>query len=774
MMEQKRGRNVAIAGLVLQFLFAAAMAIVFFTTDSRAALLAAASLTAGIPLWMMVTILLYTEQLVAQEQAELEELQKAGAESASIFQTPEGEEVRRAGSRLKLLRKWVTPIFTLIWVGTISGGAIALTSLALAWTGEGHQLSNAVPGTVASVLVAFVGFLFSFYALGMSRSKDYRLLRSVGSYMFVNTLMVLGAVAALISSTQGYVVIDVILAWLFLLLQGLLNVELVLALVLDLFRPRRPGEQYRPAFESRLFHLIADPSRVGHSIADTLNYQFGFEVSKTWFYQLLGKAMVPMVIFGIVAMLAVSSVVIVDEGEQGVIKRWGRVDFSREPLRPGLHFKLPWPVESVDYFDVKQVREILLGVGREREAEQRAANIIQEGTFEGREMMLWSKGHGQYEERDFLISDPAAQRRSDDDEQQLPPVNIIKLVVAVQYRVRDVSRWAYRYSDPERLLESVAYREMVRYCASATLATAVEGSDDERPEAIMTFGRAKAARNLKDRIIKAVGPEGLDLGVEITFVGIPSAHPPAETAEAFEQVLQADRQKEATIYEAEAWALAELAQVAGDPDFALKLAQHIRHVRALEVLLQLRDSPEDFRQMLDSYISLAEKDIQALEEDIERERMLSNAERMRFKKHLKNLIHTDYLQDTLHAIREDPDGFEYRRRLAEARRTAQLQLDRASGRAAAILAQARAYRWDKELVRRGETVAFQREMLAYQAAPRVYKLYRKLQVLDDVMPAIKKTVLAVPAEKIRQWLDHREATSGMQDITFDPEDAQTD
>jgi regulator of protease activity HflC (stomatin/prohibitin superfamily) len=389
-------------------------------------------------------------------------------------------------------------------------------------------------------------------------------------------------------------------------------------------------------------------------------------------------------------------------------------------------------------------------------------------------MMLWSKGHGQYEERDFLISDPAAQRRRDDDEQQLPPVNIIKLVVAVQYRVSDVSRWAYRYSDPERLLESVAYREMVRYCASATLATAVEGSDDERPEAIMTFGRAKAARNLKDRIIKAVGPEGLDLGVEITFVGIPSAHPPAETAEAFEQVLQADRQKEATIYEAEAWALSELAQVAGDPDFALKLAQHIRHMRALEVLLQLRDSQEDFRQMLDSYISLAEKDIQALEEDIDRERMLSNVERMRFKMHLKNLIQTDYLQGTLHAIREDPDGFEYRRRLAEARHTAQQQLDRASGKAAAILAQARAYRWDKELVRRGETVAFQREMLAYQAAPKVYKLYRKLQVLDDVMPAIKKTVLAVPTEKIRQWLDHREATSGLQDITFDPEDAQTD
>ena len=43
---------------------------------------------------------------------------------------------------------------------------------------------------------------------------------------------------------------------------------------------------------------IAEPGRIGSSIADALNYQFGFEVSKTWFYQLLSRACVPLIIFG--------------------------------------------------------------------------------------------------------------------------------------------------------------------------------------------------------------------------------------------------------------------------------------------------------------------------------------------------------------------------------------------------------------------------------------------------------------------------------------------
>ena len=60
---------------------------------------------------------------------------------------------------------------------------------------------------------------------------------------------------------------------------------------------------------------------MGHSIAETLNYQFGFEVSKTWFYQLLSRAFVPLVVLGILVMFLISTIVIVPEGNQAVLFR---------------------------------------------------------------------------------------------------------------------------------------------------------------------------------------------------------------------------------------------------------------------------------------------------------------------------------------------------------------------------------------------------------------------------------------------------------------------
>jgi regulator of protease activity HflC (stomatin/prohibitin superfamily) len=346
-------------------------------------------------------------------------------------------------------------------------------------------------------------------------------------------------------------------------------------------------------------------------------------------------------------------------------------------------------------------------------------------------------------------------------------VSIIKLVVLVQYRITDVVKYAYQFTDARELLESVAYREMIRYGASATLDRELGDGDPNRPEAIMTVGRAKAGRELHRRIAEAVGPEGLDLGVEVVFVSVESAHPPAEAAEAFEDVLQAERQRDGTVYLAQAWANRTLARVAGEPDYALELAHHIRRLRELEDLRQLHEAndPKTFERTVESYVRSAKRDAALLGEEIEQDRLTGEADRVAFKQHLREMI-LEHLTQNLSAIQSAPDAFAWDSRIRQERREADGKLAGASGSAATLIAGAKAYRWQKEMGERGRSGSFQRQVLAYNASPNVFKLYRYLDVLDEVLPTLDKYILAVPREKVEIRLDWRSAGGGVVDSPF--------
>jgi modulator of FtsH protease HflK len=768
MKEQNRGKNVALAGAVLQTAFTATLVVVYLITGSRAALSTAWMIGWGIPLWLMVANLFYCRKLAAQEEIELEEITQRGGQAGGIFQEGVDTEMRPAAARVQFMERWVVPIFSIAFAACNAGVGLWLVTFG-GLPAESIELRNIAQGILGAIVPGFVAFLFSYYAMGMSKEAGWRPLRSAGSFLFVGVLPMAAVAVGLLASSQSYHDVDLVIAYVIPFFQLVLAAEILINLLLDLYRPRVPGQERRFAFDSRLFHLVAAPGRVGHSIAETLNYQFGFEVSKTWFYQLLGKAMVPMIAFGVLAMLTISSFVIVEEGEQAVVKHWGRIDPDRPVLDAGLHMKWPWPIDRVDHFRVGEIHEVRLGVGEKRGSEERESEIIRAGTFAGRELYLWSKTHGRREELDFLIAVAPDTRQEGTLDRQPPPVSVIKLVVVVQYKIDDVMKFAYRFVDAPKLLEQVAYREMIRYCATATLDTRISGEAGIRPEAIMTFGRESAARELHKRIARAVGRQGLDMGVDIIYVGVEGAHPPAEAAEAFEEVIQAERQRDGTVYLAEAWANRTLANVAGEPDFALELSQMIRRLREIEDLYQLRGNSEDFQRTLASYIRLAEKDVGTLDEEIERERLGGEEQRERFKQHLRAMIQERHLNQTLLKIKADPDGYPYEKEIAAARLATDAKLADASGSAATLLARAKSYRWQKEMGERGRSGAFERQLLAYNASPNVFKLFSYLDVLDEVLPDIPKYILAVPREKVEVRLDFRSTGGGLSEVPFTSE-----
>ena len=767
MIQQRRGKNVALAGAFFQLVFTAVMLVIWLWTRSAAAMSCLWFLIGGLGVWLMAALLLYCRQIERRESLELEEIAAGGGADGTIFAGDAEREMRVAARRLRIVERWGVPLFALFWAAYhVATGLLMLQYLR---THQGATIQAAGEGALFLVLIAFLAFLFSFYALGMGRRPQWRVLRAAGSYVLINVLLIAAVAGNLLAAWQGYSGADRALACAIPALQLIFALELAANVILDLYRPRVPGQEERFSFDSRIFGLIADPQRVGTSIAETLNYQFGFEVSRTWFYRLVSRAFVPLVLFGLVVLVGLSSVLVVREGEAFVVQRWGRADPARGALGPGLHLKWPWPIETTTRFNVGKVWEVRLGAGRRRSADDRRENFVRRKPGgRRRELYLWTAAHGSHEELDFLVaaprriggSGPTSRPSTAEGIEGAPAVNIIKLVVSVEYTIANPYDYGFRYVDARAALENVAYREMTAYCASATLHEVVDPTDTDRPQAILSSGRGWLAAALKRRI--AAVAERMKLGVAIQYVGILAAHPPPDAAPAYEKVLEAERRVQERRYQAEAVANGLLSAAAGDRGLARTLAFRIRVLSDLNRLQNARGAGAEFPPELARLIGARRKDVAWLQEQVGKERLLGRGRNERETADQQLLkAYQSHLAE-LESIREAADAGDFSARIVAARASADAWLARAGGAAAVLVENARARRWDKALEESRRAVAFSRQLLPYHACPEVYRRKEWLDVWDQVLPDAHKYVLGVPREQLEiRWnLERRDSPLG--------------
>ncbi len=466
-------------------------------------------------------------------------------------------------------------------------------------------------------------------------------------------------------------------------------------------------------------------------------------------------------------MFAMSCIVIVPEGSRDVVFHWGRLDTSRGELTPGLHFKWPWPADTTKRFEVDRIHEVWLGAGEKRTRQQREAEFIK-----GREVHMWTEEHGERVELDFLI----AKVRGEGAPEELAPAQIIKLVAVVYYRIGqepgDVIKYGLKYAEPQKLLEHVAQQEMTRYCATATLDKSAGDKDTGRPEAIMTTGRVRAAKELKRRIQKAVGPEGLDMGVGILDVQFTAIHPPKEVAPAYEAVLAEERRREAVRYQAEAVANKYLTAVAGDPINALKLALSIRVLEELGDLKELHKDRVDFTRQIEQFIAMARNELKNLDEEIVWEKLLGKilegeaaptvVLRGEYAAHLASL-------EGLLADVKAGKAIDFAVLIADAGKVADERFKYVLGEPAKLVAEAASDRIAKELAERGLVRAFVQELPAYNACPQIYMLDRYLDVWDKVLPRTTKYVLLADRDGIEIRLNWERQAGEVSGVIQEPQ-----
>ena len=213
------------------------------------------------------------------------------------------------------------------------------------------------------------------------------------------------------------------------------------------------------------------------------------------------RVVVVIVVAGLLAYL-LTGTYIVAPGEAAVVRRFGAVVVSR--AEPGLHYRIPWPVERVDIVNVSAVRRETVGVLAPEE--------------------------------DHVHPEPPSKLQALSGD-----TNVVDVEIIVQYQVRDPSAYLFnvRYA-PYRLV-----RDILRRSVTAVVTT--------RPvDALLTTGRRALQIAIQTETQARLDAYGS--GLAVIGVDLQKAFPPDEVADAFTAVNTAREERARSINEARGYA----------------------------------------------------------------------------------------------------------------------------------------------------------------------------------------------------------------------------
>jgi len=212
-------------------------------------------------------------------------------------------------------------------------------------------------------------------------------------------------------------------------------------------------------------------------------------------YLLLGLAA------AIVAIGILTSFFTVQPEERGILKRFGRVYDIAEP---GLHFKLPFGIDTVQKVATERVLKQEFGF---RTADSAAFDRSQ---FTG------------------PIPDESLMLTGD--------LNIIQVEWVVQYRIADPIKFLYSMRDPTRALRDLSESVMRRVVGNRV------GSE------VLTTARVDIANTAREEIQQAM--DRYDNGIRVINVELQDVVPPERVQPAFNEVNEARQERERMINEA--------------------------------------------------------------------------------------------------------------------------------------------------------------------------------------------------------------------------------
>jgi len=218
---------------------------------------------------------------------------------------------------------------------------------------------------------------------------------------------------------------------------------------------------------------------------------------------------------------------VVDTDEQAVVRRFGAI---AERVGPGMHYRLPWPVDRVDV--VKTTSVMKTGVGFRLPEGERTTAVGME----------------------LLTGD----------------TNILSVALVLQYVIRSPAEFLFRIEDPETLIGSLAETVLTE--------TVIGMAVDD----VLTTGRLAIQERVKTETQAML--DRYQSGVQITSSSIMAITLDKSVAEAFQEVTDAMADREKSRNEARIYANNLLPKARGEAHVVVRAAQAYRQQRIAEAI----------------------------------------------------------------------------------------------------------------------------------------------------------------------------------------------
>jgi len=171
---------------------------------------------------------------------------------------------------------------------------------------------------------------------------------------------------------------------------------------------------------------------------------------------------------------------------------------------PGLHFKLPWGIDSATIVEVQRQQKLEFGT-----ATRGATNFYQFTDYEE-----------QQQEKNMVTGD----------------LNAVLVEWEVQYHVEDPVAYSFNFREPLATLRDLAEAVMREVVGDRTV--------DE----VLTIGRQEMEQKALERLRTLV--DGLNMGLRIDLIQLGNVNPPAMVKASFNEVNSAQQEKESAINQA--------------------------------------------------------------------------------------------------------------------------------------------------------------------------------------------------------------------------------
>ncbi len=578
----RKASSISLVGLVLQLLLTV---IVFFysrVSNDLAAGAASIFLATGLIAWGLLLLIFDQHRRERMEAMEADQLAASGASAASAFESV-GDELQVAARRLAFIYRWVMP------AGAILIGAINI------WVGisrirhwGGLDVTQIQPRFVGWTLaiglsMAVVGFVFARFVSGMGKVDAWSNLRAGSAISVAGALIgVVLAVGGFLELSLG---INTVLAYSPMIISaGMIafGLEIGLNLLLDVYRPHKPGEIPRPAFDSRLLGLLAAPDRIAENVGDAVNYQFGIDVTSSWFYQLLSKWVLMFIGIGVGVGWLMTMLVVVEPHERGLILTNGRIseplvsfgDRGDGDIGPGLHVKLPWPFSRYE-------TPVVMGKRGESGVRTttgvRVLQLASNPPSPATTPILWTESHAGVERLNIVQPDRVMGEddleKTSHEGSSVAELSLLAVEVPVHFVIRNVKLFD-QFAVPgqrEDLLTQIGRRVVTQYLGELSI------------HEVLATHRTTMPLELKMRIETAFGElnDGHGPGIEILFVGVNGVHPPMKAAPSFERVIIARQNRESLIEEAKKLQITVLTETAGSVELADEINDQLIALEAM-------------------------------------------------------------------------------------------------------------------------------------------------------------------------------------------------